>query len=80
MVALAPAPEYFNEQCLVATVAARPLSGVQQFPPEIDLFFAVPEEIELDPQKQWIMVEARDGYFEANRHTLMSLKRLRGEK
>lgn len=74
--ALTPARDMFKTICRVAIVAARPLDGVQKNPPEIDIFFASPEEIEIDPQQEWVMVECRDGYFEAYRHTLRSLQRM----
>ena len=80
MVALTPAEDMFNEVCRVAVVAARPLVGVSQNPPEIDIFFAEPDEIEIDPQQEWVMVEARTGYFEAYRHTLLSLQKLSQER
>lgn len=76
MVALTPAKDMFKTACRVAIVAARPLAGVQRNPPEVDLFFASPGEIEIDPQQEWVMVECRDGYFEAYRHTLRSLQRM----
>ena len=37
-------------------MAARPLAGLQQNPPEIDIFFGAADEIEVDPQIEWIMV------------------------
>ncbi|KZF23074.1 hypothetical protein L228DRAFT_253258 [Xylona heveae TC161] len=80
MVALSPAKDAFESKCVVAIVAARPLAGLTQSPPEVDLFFGGPEEIELDPQEEWIMVEARTGYFEAYRHTLLALQKLMSEK
>ncbi|SLM34912.1 P-loop containing nucleoside triphosphate hydrolase [Lasallia pustulata] len=62
MVALTPAEDMFKEVCRVAVVAARPLAGVSQNPPEIDIFFADPEDFEIDPQQEWVMVEARVGF------------------
>ncbi|KAI9717555.1 MAG: hypothetical protein M1812_004696 [Candelaria pacifica] len=76
MVALTPVKDMFKTQCIVATVAARPLLGLEQNPAEVDLFFAVPEEIEFDPQQEWVMVESRAGYFEAYRHTLLALQKI----
>ncbi|MCJ1468415.1 hypothetical protein MMC07_007043 [Pseudocyphellaria aurata] len=76
MVALTPANDMFKTICRVATVAARPLAGVMMNPPEIDIFFASPTEIEIDPQQEWVMAECKDGYFEAYRHTLRSLQRM----
>ena len=37
-------------------MAARPLAGLEQNPPEIDIFFGSADEIEIDPQVEWIMV------------------------
>ncbi|ORY12949.1 P-loop containing nucleoside triphosphate hydrolase protein [Clohesyomyces aquaticus] len=79
LVALSPADDCFQTQCILATVAARPLSALEQNPPEIDLFFARPDEIHLDPMKKWIMVESRSSFFEASRHTLMALQHLKRE-
>ncbi|KAL8694696.1 MAG: hypothetical protein Q9218_000707 [Villophora microphyllina] len=79
IVALTPAHDMFNKICKVAVVAARPLSGVQANPPEVDIFFASPDEIEFDPQQEWVMVESNNGYFEAYRHTLKSLQKLTKE-
>ncbi|RAK98890.1 putative DEAD box helicase involved in nonsense mediated decay [Aspergillus ibericus CBS 121593] len=80
IVALSPADDGFREKCVVATVAARPLEGVRQHPSEIDIFLARPEDIDLDPHKEWIMVEAKDGYYESVRHTLTALQKLKQEK
>ena len=70
----------FTASCRVAVVAARPLSGLQQNPAEIDLYFARPEEFEIDPQQEWVMVESRNGFYEANRHTLRALQALLKER
>jgi len=64
----------------VATVAARPLAGLEQNPPEIDLFFATPSDLELDPAREWIMVAERSGYYEAARHTLVALQKMSRER
>lgn len=80
MIVLTPAKDMFKKVCKVAIVAARPLAGLQQIPAQIDLFFATPEEIEVDPQMEWVMVEARTGYFEAYRHTLLALQKLMRER
>lgn len=76
LVALSPIEDKFRQQCKIAVVAARPLTGVQANPPEVDLFFATPEESEIDSLQEWLMVEARTGYFEAYRHTLVGLQRM----
>lgn len=79
LVALSPYNDGFQTQCLLATVAARPLTGLESNPPEIDLFFARSEEIDIDPMKKYIMVEARSSFYEASRHTLLALQHLRRE-
>jgi helicase required for RNAi-mediated heterochromatin assembly 1 len=79
LVALTPAEDMFQKECILAIVAARPLSGVQSNPPEIDLFFPRPSDMQIDPQKQFVMVEARSGYYEAYRHTLQALQKMSSE-
>lgn len=79
LVALSPADDAFQTTCVLATVAARPQSALDQNPPEIDLFFARPEDAEIDPMKKWIMVESRSSFFEASRHTLMALQHMMRE-
>ena len=80
VVALTPAQDMFEKICRVAVVAARPLAGVQQNPPEIDIYFATSDQIELDPRQEWVMVECRDAYFEGSRHTLRALQKLTSER
>ncbi|KAJ5573691.1 uncharacterized protein N7459_008118 [Penicillium hispanicum] len=79
LVALSPVQDSFSSQCVVAVVAARPLENVTKTPPEVDIFFDRPEDREFDPQKEWIMVEARSGYYESCRHTLTALQKLSKE-
>jgi helicase required for RNAi-mediated heterochromatin assembly 1 len=79
LVALSPADDHFQTKCILATVAARPLSALNQNPPEIDLFFARPEDVEIDPTRKWIMVESRSSFFEASRYTLMALQHMMRE-
>ncbi|KAL2002464.1 hypothetical protein VTN02DRAFT_6731 [Thermoascus thermophilus] len=76
IVALSPANDLFQSKCVVAVVAARPLDGVKQQPPQVDLFFARAEDADFDPQREWVMVEARTGYYEASRHTMTALQRM----
>ncbi|KAH0537467.1 hypothetical protein FGG08_005730 [Glutinoglossum americanum] len=80
LVALTPADDMFTEHCVVATVAARPLAGVELNPAEVDIFFAHPEDVQINPLRRWVMVEARTGYYEAYRHNLVALQRLMTEK
>ncbi|KIV91298.1 hypothetical protein PV10_05849 [Exophiala mesophila] len=65
---------------ITAVVAARPLAGVLAQEPEIDVYFSRPEDIRIDPQDEWLMIEAKQGYYEAYRHTLEALKMLSQEK
>ena len=58
LVALTPAKDAFKTTCRMAVVAARPLVGLQQNPPEIDVLFGGAEEIEIDPQVEWMMVSS----------------------
>ena len=69
----------FTSVCRIAIVAARPLAGLHQNPPEIDLFFGGPDELEIDPQQEWVMVESRNGFYEGSRHTLNGLQMLSKE-
>lgn len=80
LVALTPVNDMFKTICRIAVVAARPLEAVQQNPPEIDIYFGGSDEIEIDPQQEWVMVEARNGYYEACRHTLRSLQKIVRER
>ncbi|KAI5843438.1 hypothetical protein DFP73DRAFT_552098 [Morchella snyderi] len=59
----------------MATVVARPLSGVEMNPPEVDLLFNE-TELEIDTEKVFLMVESRNGYFEAYKWTLRALQRM----
>lgn len=79
VLALTPAKDMFASFCRVAIVAARPLAGLEQNPPEIDIFFGGADEFEIDPQQEWIMVESRNGFYEGSRHTLRGLQMLSRE-
>ncbi|KAL8763723.1 MAG: hypothetical protein Q9184_000515 [Pyrenodesmia sp. 2 TL-2023] len=79
LIAISPVQDMFKTICKVGVVAARPLSGVHSNPPEVDIFFGSPDEVEIDPQQEWVMVESSIGYFEAYRHTLMSLQKIAAE-
>ena len=79
LVALFPADDKLQQKCIVALVAARPGEGLKSNPPEIDLYFCRPEDTEMDPQQEWVMVEAKTGYYEAYRHTLRALQKLSNE-
>ena len=78
LVALSPFSDAFQTTCILATVLARPLSALQQKPPEIDLLFPHYHQ-EIDPMQKWIMVECRASFFEASRYTLMALQHMMRE-
>ncbi|KAJ8106147.1 hypothetical protein OPT61_g9734 [Boeremia exigua] len=78
LVALSPFDDAFASTCILATVAARPMSALQQNPPEIDLFFPHYHQ-PIDPMQKWIMIECRSSFFEASRHTLMALQHMMRE-
>lgn len=59
----------------VATVAARPLAGLALTPPELDIIFDV-EKFEIDASKPFLMVESRQGYFEAFKWVLKAMQRM----
>lgn len=81
VVALTPAHDGFKTICKVAVVAGRPLQGVEQNPPEIDLFWGDNDDaVFFDPLEEYIMVEARIGYFEAARHMLVAMQKLMTER
>ncbi|OWP00699.1 hypothetical protein B2J93_1084 [Marssonina coronariae] len=81
LVALTPAQDMFKNVCKIATVAARPLDGgLNQNPPQIDLFWGDTDDIVLDPVEKYVMVEARGGYFEASRHMLVAMQKLMTER
>ncbi|KAF7587112.1 hypothetical protein BBP40_007703 [Aspergillus hancockii] len=76
IVALSPVKNSFKTKCVVAVVAARPLEGVKMHPSEIDIYFAQPEDSEFDPHQEWVMVEAKTGYYESMRHTMTALQKM----
>ncbi len=74
-VAITTAEDCFQSICKIATIAARPLSdGLDKSPPEIDIFWANVDDAVFDPAEELIMVESRNGYFEAVRHALVGLQ------
>lgn len=75
LIAMSPFNDAFQTTCILATVAARPLSALQQNPPEIDLFLPHYHQ-PIDPMQKWVMVECRSSFFEASRHTLLALQHM----
>ena len=79
LVVLTPKDDMFQSEAIVATVAARPIAGLALNPPEIDLFVARAQELEIDPAMEFVMVEERGGFYEADRHTLLGLQKMMRE-
>lgn len=69
----------FASICRLAVVASRNTEALLVEPLTIDLFFGDNQEIEIDPHQEWLMIEARQGYFEAYRHTMRTLQHLDAE-
>ena len=82
IVALTPVDDAFQSKCIVAVVASRLLSNLEvQYPskPSIHVYVGNQNELEIDPQQEYMMVEAIGGYWEACRHTYQALKKLHQE-
>jgi helicase required for RNAi-mediated heterochromatin assembly 1 len=63
---------------VVAVVAARPLTKTSENPPEIYLF-CQSLEIGVDSTAEFLMIESRTSYFEADRHVLRALQHMAHE-
>lgn len=79
LVVLTPVDDMFKTKAIVATVAARPQAGLAQNPPEIDLLFGCTDDLEIDPALEYVMVEDRSGYYQADKHTLKALQHIMSE-
>ncbi|TVY89198.1 Helicase required for RNAi-mediated heterochromatin assembly [Lachnellula willkommii] len=80
LVAISSHKDSFRTSCKVAVIAARPLvGGVDQNPPQVDIFWGDNNDAVFDPDEHYIMVEARTGYFEASRHMLVAIQKLMTE-
>jgi helicase required for RNAi-mediated heterochromatin assembly 1 len=80
IVALSPRSDLFRTICKVAVVGARPIHGLEQNPPQIDLFWGDYQDAEFDPMEEYVMLESRSGYFEAYRHMLVAMQKLTTER
>lgn len=75
IVALSPNDDNFREVCKIASIAQRRYrGGLDQDPPLVDLLWADPRDAVLDPDQEMVMIESRNGYFEAARHALVGLQ------
>ncbi|KAK5656431.1 hypothetical protein OQA88_4812 [Cercophora sp. LCS_1] len=77
IVAISTKADGFRSICKIATIAQRTYrGGLDQDPPQVDLMWANPADAELDPEAELIIVEPRNGFFEASRHALVGLQEL----
>lgn len=67
-------------KCVVGVVACKLLKKIEKDPKEVVILLASFDDVDLDTQKEWTMVEARTGYFEATRNTMTALQKLSTEK
>ncbi|KAK3355192.1 P-loop containing nucleoside triphosphate hydrolase protein [Neurospora tetraspora] len=75
LLALTTKADKFKTICKVAVVAQRPyLFGLDQTPPLVDLMWGNPEDAVFDYDLELVMIEARHGYFESSRHSLVGLQ------
>ncbi|KAK0737368.1 P-loop containing nucleoside triphosphate hydrolase protein [Apiosordaria backusii] len=76
LVALSTKQDNFRTICKIATVAQRPYAVGKDFDPmvAVDLIWANPEDAVIDPALEMVMIESRNGYFEASRHTMLGLQ------
>lgn len=84
LVVMSPRWDYFRTKCIVATIATRSFNG-RAVPdvedgdspfdlPRVELFFANISETLIDPIEDFVMLEAKTGYFENVRHTMLGLQ------
>ncbi|RDL41661.1 p-loop containing nucleoside triphosphate hydrolase [Venustampulla echinocandica] len=80
IVALTPQSDNFHNVCKIAVIAARPIiGGLDQNPPQVDIFWGDDKDAVFDPSEEYVMVEARSSYFEAYRHMLEAMQKLMTE-
>ncbi|KAI0162134.1 P-loop containing nucleoside triphosphate hydrolase protein [Xylariaceae sp. FL1272] len=74
LVLLSTAQDGFKTICMPAIVADRSIEGLDHNPPTIQLHWADVNEAILDPTLELVMLEARNGYFEGIRHSMLGLQ------
>lgn len=78
VVALSTKKDNFRTICKIATVAQRPYAVGRDFDSTVavavDLIWANPEDAVIDPALEMVMIESRNGYYEASRHTMLGLQ------
>lgn len=75
VLAISTKRDNFETVCMTATVAQRPYrGGLDQNPPLVDIVWGNVNEYVIDPDMELVVIEARSGYFESVRHTLVGLQ------
>ncbi|KAF4976079.1 hypothetical protein FZEAL_7212 [Fusarium zealandicum] len=84
LVALSPRSDAYSTKCHLAVVAAKYLVGGlepdteagedENTPPRIEIFWTNGEDAILDPSVEFVMIEAKGGYFETVRHAMVGLQ------
>ncbi|EQB51524.1 hypothetical protein CGLO_08927 [Colletotrichum gloeosporioides Cg-14] len=84
VVALSPVPDNFQKRCIVAVVTGRYDEAINcsETPPPLDLEIRDPEVAAsiMEPDQEYVMIEARSNYFEAVRHVMEGLKQAAKEE
>ena len=76
LVALSTARDNFQNICLIAVVASRPLCLLEETPPKVDLFLDnQAAAADLCVGEPLVMVTAKSGYYEAVRYPMTGLQR-----
>lgn len=70
----------FQSDCRVAIMAQRPIEGgLDQNPPTVDIIWGSAEQAIVDPDHELVMIESRNGFYEAARHAMIGLQLAAGE-
>lgn len=70
----------FQDDCRVAIIAQRPIEGgLDQNPPTVDIIWGCAEDAIVDPDQELVMIESRNGFYEAARHAMVGLQLAAGE-
>lgn len=84
VVALSPVPDNFEKGCIVAVVTGRYDEAIDspETPPPLDLEIRDPEVAAsiVEPDQEYVMIEARSNYFEAVRYVMEGLKQAAKEE
>ncbi|KAK6223420.1 hypothetical protein LQW54_000538 [Pestalotiopsis sp. IQ-011] len=74
LLAVTTAKDNFTSICMTAVVMARNAEDVNKNSPTVDIQWADSKQMVFDPTEELVMIESRNGFFEAVRHTLVGLQ------